>query len=178
VAGGDCVQKNHPAVINVLTDNDHKALYFLLLVQDFFLCVWPSLYFNAAYVCTTLSTVVAMIASFLGSQHTFCFIQVSTHLLNHKAHRIYWVIQYIKWRQFSVVLDLYTIQSTDISVANSLLMFSETKSGKFVRWRDLVLLSRKRKKQVNWKVYFCKNLAFNLKNKLQKTSASFLPFFW
>ena len=30
----------------------------------------------SAYLCTTLSTVVAMVASFLGSQHTFCFLQV------------------------------------------------------------------------------------------------------
>ena len=30
----------------------------------------------SAYICTTLSTVVAMVASFLGSQHTFCFLQL------------------------------------------------------------------------------------------------------
>ena len=30
----------------------------------------------SAYLCTTLSTVVAMVASFLGSQHTFCFLQL------------------------------------------------------------------------------------------------------
>ena len=29
-----------------------------------------------AYLCTTVSTVVAMIASFFGSQHTFCYLQV------------------------------------------------------------------------------------------------------
>ena len=31
---------------------------------------------KSAYICTTLSTVVAMVASFLGSQHTFCFLQL------------------------------------------------------------------------------------------------------
>ena len=31
---------------------------------------------KAAYICTTLSTIVAMVASFLGSQHTFCFLQL------------------------------------------------------------------------------------------------------
>ena len=35
----------------------------------------------SAYLCTTLSTVVAMVASFLGSQHTFCFLQVKTILV-------------------------------------------------------------------------------------------------
>jgi len=30
----------------------------------------------SAYLCTTMSTVVAMVASFLGSQHTFCFLQL------------------------------------------------------------------------------------------------------
>ena len=31
---------------------------------------------KSAYICTTLSTIVAMVASFLGSQHTFCFLQL------------------------------------------------------------------------------------------------------
>jgi len=31
---------------------------------------------RSAYICTTLSTIVAMVASFLGSQHTFCFLQL------------------------------------------------------------------------------------------------------
>ena len=30
----------------------------------------------SAYLCTTMSTVVAMVASYLGSQHTFCFLQL------------------------------------------------------------------------------------------------------
>ena len=30
----------------------------------------------AAYLCTTVSTVLAMITSFLASQHTFCYLQL------------------------------------------------------------------------------------------------------
>ena len=29
-----------------------------------------------AYLCTTVSTVLAMITSFLASQHTFCYLQL------------------------------------------------------------------------------------------------------
>ena len=30
----------------------------------------------SAYLCTTVSTVLAMITSFLASQHTFCYLQL------------------------------------------------------------------------------------------------------
>ena len=30
----------------------------------------------SAYLCTTISTVLAMITSFLASQHTFCYLQL------------------------------------------------------------------------------------------------------
>ena len=90
----------------------------------------------SAYLCTTLSTVVAMVASFLGSQHTFCFLQVITMLT---------ILVLVKMGIKDKLLCSSGPRRTppERSVAELMVTMAggETRRGLILRWRTMSFMS-------------------------------------
>lgn len=68
--------EHHMYTGNISLINHIRVYYYIISLKCLFLFLTIAFYFVLAYLCTTVSTVLAMITSFLASQHTFCYLQL------------------------------------------------------------------------------------------------------